>query len=123
MGQPVQGIVHALCGERCQRCCLGGVHVELAVDDGIVGCGQVWHVENIAQRPIDLVLDRAFHMGAFAEGEMQRNRCRRCADGDRHIVVFDHQFDLMLQIRGKQVRARDGGGIIAGAGHIAEGEA
>ena len=57
-------------------------------------------------------------MGILAEGEMERDRRLRFADGDRHAVIVQKQADLLLKIGAKEVGPGDSGGI--GAGNASE---
>ena len=121
--QPVQRIVDALGGEGGERHRLAGRHLEGAVDDVVVGAGQVRHVEQVAQRPLDARGHRRLDIAAFEEGEMQRDRRLRLAHGHRHAVVADQEAQLLGQVAVEQIGPGDGGGVAAGLGHVAIGEA
>ena len=69
--QPVQRVVHALRGEGRQRLGLAVLAAPGTVDDGVVGHGQVGHVEQVAQRALERFQVLALDVGAFREGEMQ----------------------------------------------------
>ena len=52
-----------------------------------------------------LLGDRAVDMGAFEEGEMQRDRRGRFRHRDRHAVIAHDQAKLLDEIALEQVRA------------------
>ena len=89
--QPVQRIVDALGGERRQRPCFAGCHFECAVGDLVVGAVKIGHVEQVADRPLDALGGGAIDMGAFEEGEMQRDRRGRFRNRHRHAVIAHDQ--------------------------------
>ena len=71
--------------------------VERAVDDCVVGHGEVRHVENVAERPIDPVGRLALDVDAVGKGEVQRDRLVVRADLDGDIVGAKNQPDLLLE--------------------------
>ncbi len=72
--QAMQGIVDARRCERGKRQRFADLGVEGAVDDGIVGDGEVGHIEHVAQRTRQRVHQRPFHISPLVEGEVQRDR-------------------------------------------------
>ena len=103
--QPVQRIVDPLRGERRQRQRLAGDRLERAVGDVVVGAVEIRHVEHVAQRPLDAVGHGRVDIGAFEEGEVQRDRRRRFRHRDRHAVIADEQPELVEQVAFEQIRA------------------
>ena len=120
MREPRQRVVDALRREGRQRPRSRGGHSRVAVDDVIVGGVEVGHVEDVAQRPVQRVLDGAFHVGVLAHGEVQRNGGVGGADADRHPVVLQEQADLVDQIALEEIRAGDGGLVEPRLGHVPE---
>jgi hypothetical protein len=96
--QPVQRIIDALRGERRERQRLARPVLECAIDDPIVRVGKVRHVKYVAQRPRECVRRRRVQMRAFQQREMQRDRRRGLGDNDRHVVIFQQQPYLLIQI-------------------------
>ena len=94
-----------------------------AVDDGVVHDGEIRHVEDVAERTLDLVGDLALDMDAVGKGEMERNRLRRGPDLDRDAVIAHEQAKLLDQIGAAERRLRHRRRIDAGAGDVAVGEA
>ncbi|KAG0928211.1 hypothetical protein G6F31_017789 [Rhizopus arrhizus] len=98
--QAVQGIIHALGGKRRQRLGFALLAAPRAVDDGVVGHGQVRHVEQVTQRALERLQVLALDIGAFRKREMQRNGGIGFADFDRHAVVLQQLADLLDQMPG-----------------------
>ncbi|CFV98055.1 Uncharacterised protein [Bordetella pertussis] len=116
--QAMQRIIHPRGRKRRQRPGLAGLAAPRAIDDGVVGDRQVGHVEQIAQRPPQVLDMLAFHVGAVRKGEMQRNRHIGFAHLHRHAVVLQQQADLLDEIVAEQMRLRDGGLVLARLGHV-----
>ncbi|MNS85193.1 hypothetical protein D3C72_1190510 [compost metagenome] len=117
--QPVQGVVHALRGERRQRLGLAFLAAPGAIDDGVVRHRQVRHVEQVAQGALERLQVLAFDIGAFGKGEMQGNGGIGFTDLDRHPVVPQKLADLLDQVVPEQRGLGDGGLVDAGFGHMA----
>ena len=121
MRHAVQRIVDALRRERSQRPRLAERHLEGAVGDLVVGAVEVRHVEQVADRPLDALGSRAVDIGAFQEGEMQRDR--RCRFRHRHLdaVIAHDEPKLLDEVVLEQLRLRDGGGKMSRRWHMAVG--
>jgi hypothetical protein len=117
----MQRIVDALRGERGERPRFAGYGLERAVGDQIVGSVEIWHVEQVADWPLDALRDRAVDMGALEEGEMHRDRRLRFRHHHRHAMVSHDQAQLFDKIVLEQVRPGDGGRVMAGRRHMAVG--
>ena len=93
------------------------------IDDPVVDGGDIRHVEDIAQRPLQHVLDRSGKVAVFGQGKMQRDRRFRGLHIHRHAVILDQQPDLLFQIIAEQFRIGQRRRIDAGSANIAEGQA
>jgi hypothetical protein len=92
-------------------------------DDIIIGGGKIGHIEHITEREFEDTFLRDRYIGVSGDGEMHGNRRVGIADCDWHGMVLDQQAKLLGQVTTEQVRPCDGGGIGAGAGDMAKGQA
>ena len=123
VAEPRQRIVDALRGKGGERRGLARPRLVGAVGDLVIGVRQVRRVEEVSQRQLDVFRDLRLHIGAFAEGEMQRDRRRRFGNRDARAVVAHQKAELFLEIVAEEFRPRDGRRVDAGRGDVAIGEA
>ena len=117
VAQPVQRIVDPLGREQRQRHGAGGPAAAAAVDDGVVGGGQVGQVEMLLQ----LLALLAGQLGGGAlQREGQRDRLVAAADVEGGPMVLDEQRHLLQKIVAEQGRRGDGRAMQARRGHLAE---
>ena len=122
MRQAGQTVIDALRGKGRQRGRAIGVMGAGAVDDIVVGGGQIRHVKDIAQRKLQHALLRHRNSRIARHREMHRDRRGRHPDLHRHRMVLHQQFQLLNQVVAEQIRSGDRGGIGAGAGDMAKGK-
>src|SRR4029079_2999436 len=75
-----------------------------------------------AQWNVDKSRCRRFHMRAFAESEVQRDRRRGFGNDDRHVMALHQQRKLLLQIVLEELWPGDRRRIDAGCRDVAVGE-
>lgn len=107
MAQPVQREVDARGREQRERMRLARRRLERAVDDAVVEIRQVGRVEDVAHREQAVAIELALEMNAFRKRKMDRNRLRRHADLDLHMVVLRQQAQLLAIVVRKEIGARD----------------
>ena len=93
------------------------------VDDIVMRRGKIRHIKDIAQNEITRHFLRHGDRAVACHGEMHGHWCQRRANLDRHTMVLDQKPDLLAQVIGEKIGARDGGGIAARIGHMAKAQA
>ena len=119
MLQPGERIVDPLGREGREGARLARGDRAHSVHDVIMRGREVGDIEDVAQREIEPAVI-GHGKGGRAAREMQRNGRGGGAHPHRHAVVADHEVDLGRQVVGKEVGPRDGRGIDAGLGDVAE---
>ncbi len=113
MRQPMQRIIDALGGEWRKRHRFARCGLEVSIDDLVIRCSQIGYVEQITQRMREGARDRCLDIGAFLEGEMDRDWRRGFLHRHGHTVIAHQKANLLVQVMIEQIGARDVCGIIA----------
>ncbi len=101
--QAMQRIVDALCSELRQRPRPAHRRFVCAVGDLIVGSVKIWNVEQVSDRPLDVLGRGAVDVGTFEKSKMQWDGRFRFRYNDRNAMVAHDQTKLLDEIGFEQV--------------------